>query len=53
MWSLQSLINISIITLLVSINISDVCQKALLFEAGQAEMKHGGLQQLKAAQLLV
>lgn len=43
--ALQSPVN-SVITLLVSIKISDVCQKALQFEAGHAEVKHRGTCQL-------
>lgn len=43
---LQSLINISIITLLVSINISDVCQKAQQSESVHAEVRRGGVYQL-------
>lgn len=48
---LQSLINISIITLLVSINISDVCQNALQSEAVHAEVRRGGVYQLLMVQL--
>lgn len=40
---LQSLINISIITLLVSINISDVCQKAQQSESVHAAVRRGGV----------
>lgn len=43
LWALQSLININIISLLVSINISDVCQKALQFEAVHADVTHWGI----------
>jgi hypothetical protein len=51
--ALQSLVNISIITLLVSINISDVCQKALQSEAVHTEVKHGGIYQLSMMQFTV
>lgn len=47
---LQSLINISIITLLVSINISDVCQKAQQSESVHAEVRRGGVYQLPVVQ---
>lgn len=47
---LQSLINISIITLLVSINISGVCQKAQQSESVHAEVRLGGVDQLLVVQ---